>query len=143
MFSGLMSRCRTPFFVRELQRLANLRHDGQRFGWREPSSLHGLAQVHAIDVFHQQKVEAARLPEVENADDVRMVQPRERAAFAVEALGELRIVRERIGQQLERDEAVEVRLARLEHEAHAAPPDEFEDLQLGEGHGQPFQRGNL
>ena len=29
-FSGLMSRCTTPLLVRVLQRLANLRHDGQR-----------------------------------------------------------------------------------------------------------------
>ena len=72
-----------------------------------------------------------------------MIQAREYAALAIEALGELWIVRERIGQQLEGDEAVEVRLPRLEDEAHAAAPDQFEDLQLRESDGETFDRGDL
>ncbi len=120
---GLDVAVENAFLVRELKRLANLRHDGQRLRGREPSGLHGLAQIHAIHVFHHQIVEAARLAEVEDADDVRMIQAREHATLAIEALGELRIVRERIGQQLERDETVEVRLAGLEDEAHATAPD--------------------
>ena len=140
---GLDVAVENSFLVRELERLADFRNDGERLGGGEASGLHGLAQVHAIDVFHHQVVEAARLPEVENADDVRVVQAREHAALAVEAFGELRIVRERIGQQLERDEAVEVRLARLEDEAHAAAPDQFEDLQLRKSDGEAFERGDL
>ena len=140
---GLDVAVENAFLVGELERLTNLRHDGQRLGGREASSLHGLAQVHTVHVFHQQIVEAARLPKVEDADDVRMVQPRERAALAIETLGEVRVVRERVRQQLERDEAVEVRLAGLEHEAHAAAPDQFNDLELGKGDGEAFERGNL
>lgn len=68
-----------------------------------------------------------------------MVQPREHAAFAVEAFGEQGVLREFVGQKLQRDEAVEVRLAGLEDEAHAAAPDEFEDFKLREGGGDAFE----
>ena len=44
--------------VGELQRVANLRHDGQRFVRRNAVALHELAQVHAVHVFHQEVVKA-------------------------------------------------------------------------------------
>ena len=72
-----------------------------------------------------------------------MVQTGEHAALAIEALGELRVARQRIGQELERDKAVEMRLAGLEDEAHAAAPEQFEDLQLRKGDGEAFERGDL
>jgi hypothetical protein len=69
--------------------------------------------------------------EVENADDVRVVQLRQHAAFSVEALGELGVLGQLVGQALQRNEAVKVRLAGLEDKAHAVAPDEFENSGCG------------
>jgi len=48
----------------------------------------------------------------------------------LKTLGELRIVRERFGQQLQRNEAIEVRLARLEDEAHRAAANQLDDFAI-------------
>jgi hypothetical protein len=127
-------------FVGVLQRLTDLRHDGQRLSRREPPGPHRLAQVHAIHELHEQVVKAARLSKVVHADDVRVVQSGEHPAFAVETLGEVRIAGQPVGQQLERHEPVEMRRAGFEDKAHAAPADEFEDLELRKRGGDTFPR---
>jgi hypothetical protein len=65
-------------------------------------------------------------PEIEDADDVRVVESGEDPCFTVEALGELRVPRQLVGQQLERHQPVQMRLAGFEDESHAAPPKESE-----------------
>ena len=47
-FSGLMSRVNDAVVMRELERIANLRHDGQRLTRRDPARLEQLAQVHPV-----------------------------------------------------------------------------------------------
>ena len=42
------------FVMRKLQRLANFGHHGQRLRGGKPARSHRLAQVHAIDKFHEQ-----------------------------------------------------------------------------------------
>ena len=123
------------FVVGELERLANLRHEHHRLLRGEPARLHRLAQVYAVHELHQQVEEPAGLAEVMDGDDVRVVQPRQHAGLAVESLGEGGVGGQRLRQELERDEAVQLRLARLVHHPHAAVADEFEYLQLREGGG--------
>ena len=77
--------------VGELQRVAQRRHDGQRLLGREFPRAQQLPQVHAVHKLHEQIIKSARLPEVINRDDVRMVQRRERLRLAGEAFGELRV----------------------------------------------------
>ena len=72
-----------------------------------------------------------------------MVQSRQHTALAVEALGKLRVARQLSRQQLERDKPVELRLARLEDNAHAAVADEFKNLELWKRRGDPPQRRDL
>jgi hypothetical protein len=43
--------------VRELQRVANLRHDGQRLARGNATGVEQLAQVHAVHEFHEEEVE--------------------------------------------------------------------------------------
>ena len=62
--------------VGELQRVAQRRHDGQRLFRRELSRAQKLAQIHAVHKFHEQEIKSARLAEVIDGDDVRMVQAR-------------------------------------------------------------------
>ena len=75
----------------ELQRVADARDDAERLRWREAAGAHGLAQVHAIDVLHQQVKEIPRPAGVIDGDDVRMVQPGEHLPLAFETFGKRRI----------------------------------------------------
>ena len=68
--------------------------------------------------------------------DVRMIQRRERLRFALEARQAIGIVRERIGQNLDRDLATERRVRRaidLAHPAFADRRDDFVDAEAGAG----------
>ena len=59
------------------------------------------------------------------------VELRDRARLAVEALAELRVGRERLGEDLDGDRAIEARVARLVDLAHAAGPEGGEDSGTG------------
>src|SRR5437764_13331973 len=60
--------------------------------------------------------------------DVRMRQLRDRARLAVEALAQLRVGGEHIGQDLDGDDAIEPRVAGAIDFAHAAGAERCEDL---------------
>ncbi len=89
-----------------------------------------LPEIRAVHVLHDDVVQAAGFAEVVNVDDVWVIELRERAGFAAEARDEVR--RERIDrrQDFQGDDAVEVPLARLVDDAHAAAPEHFQDLKL-------------
>ena len=70
-----------------------------------------------------------------DGDDVRMVEAREQPGFAIEALGERRVGGERLRENFQRDQAVQLGLAGFEDETHAALADEFQNLQLRKGGG--------
>ncbi len=131
MFSGLMSRWTMPCVVGVLQRLADLRHDGERLGGRESPRLQHLPQRQAVHKFHQQKIISLRFAEVVNGDDVGMVQPGQRAGFAFESLGKLRVVLLFRRKDLQRHEPVQARLAGFVNRAHAALAQQFDDFELG------------
>jgi len=84
-----------------------------------------------------------RLPEVMNADDVRVVQFRQHTAFAVEPFREPWVAGQLVGEQLQRDQTVEMRLAGLEDESHPAAADELENLQLRKRRRDELERGDL
>ena len=68
-----------------------------------------------------------------------MVQRREELGFALESRDAFVILRERRGQHLDRDVAIELRISRTEHLAHPARADGGGDLVRSEsgsgGHG--------
>ena len=70
-------------------------------------------QRRALDELHHQVIR----PDVVELADVRMIQRRHGARFALEAFGELLL------GDLDGDDAVEPRVARLPHLAHAARAD--------------------
>ncbi len=83
------------------------------------------------------------LADVVERADVRMVELRDRAGFAVEPLAELRISGEGFGQDLDGDDAIEARVAGLVDLAHAAGAEGGEDLVRAEArarrdHLQPY-----
>ena len=58
--------------VRELERLANLRHDGQRLARRQLALGQQVPQCHPIDELHQEVVKSLGLAEIVDGHDVRM-----------------------------------------------------------------------
>jgi len=129
------------FFVGILQGVADLRDDGQRFFRLQPAGAQGLAQVHAIDVFHHKIVKAIDLAEIVNADDMGMIQPGQGPRFPREALGKSRVPAPLGRQDLERHHAVKSGLSGLVNRSHAPLAKEFEDLQLRKMAGQ-FRGGH-
>ncbi len=124
------------FVVRKLERLADLRDDGQRLLGRKPAGALDLPQIAAVHEFHYEVVQGARLAEVMHRDDVRMVQARQGAGFAVEPLGKARVARGGGRQDLQRHQPVQIWLARLIDGAHAALADELKDFELGKQLGE-------
>ncbi len=65
-----------PFVVGELQCIADLGYNGQRFGGRHFAGLYHPPQIRPIDEFHDEVIQAGvRMAEIVNRDDVRIVQP--------------------------------------------------------------------
>ena len=130
-------------FVGVLQRLADFRNDGERLGGRQLSGLQQLSQRQAVHKLHQQietsphltysdksRLETCTSAEIIDGDDVRMIQPRQRVGFALESLGELRVLLFFRREYFQGDEPVQPRLARLIDRTHPAAAETFEDFQL-------------
>jgi hypothetical protein len=89
---------------------------------------------------------SARLPsdfQAVDGGDVRMVQRRQRPGFTLETRQPVGIVRDRVGEDLDRDLAAEVGIGRAPHLAHAAGADlgshfiRAEPRARGQRHGMP------
>jgi len=116
-----------------LQGVTKLGHDGQRLARGDAAAREELAQVHAVHELHEdEKQPVVRAAEIVNGDDAGMVELGEGAGLAGETVGEGGIVAEGAGEDFQRDEAVELALARAIDRAHAAAPDDLENLQLRE-----------
>ena len=83
------------------------------------------ASVPAGQQLHHEQPVLAVLPVVEDTDDVRMVERREQSRLATEPGGEVRVARDRTGELLDRDVAVQLPVARLPDDT------EFTPAQLG------------
>src|ERR1019366_7925674 len=110
--------------------IADLRHDGQRFAWRDAAIEEQLPQIYAVDIFHHEVVQAARLAELVEGDDAGMVELRERLGFASKTFGEGRVAADAGRENFERHEAVQFWLPALGNGTRVAFADEFKDLQL-------------
>ena len=84
-----------------------------RWGIRSPGAV-------PLDELHGQEVQTRALLDRMNGDDVRMVERRDDACLAFEALAPLRIVGKRRRQDLDRDFASKPGIARAIDLAHAA-----------------------
>ena len=116
-----------------LQRRAEFGNQGQRLRRAEARGLHRLAQVDAVDVFHRQPEVAAAFAEIMDRHDVRMAEFRQGPRLPREALREPGIVLQPGQQDLQGNQPVELRLARLVNNPHPAATDAFEDLELRQG----------
>ena len=127
--------------VRVGERLAHLRRarGATPLGAIAPAA-HDLLQRVAVDVLHRDVVDAVLLAGVVDRHDVRVVELRGALGLAQEVLQRLRILLQRVGQHLERDDAVEHGVLGLVDDAHAAAAELAEDLvaaRLGGARGAP------
>src|SRR5262249_32864743 len=106
------------FFVRELQRLANLRHDLHSVFCNELAATNELPQVDAINEFHQQIIQALFLTELMKDDNIWMIEFGERPGFPGEPFGERGILRGFRRQDLECYQPVELTLTGLVDSTH-------------------------
>jgi hypothetical protein len=74
----------------------------------------------SFQVFHHQIVDSILVAHIVESTDVRMVQGRDRACFAVESLLGLRVFRKVRGKNLDGDDALEPCIQRAINLAHAA-----------------------
>ena len=87
-----------------------------------------LRQVLAFDQFHHQCTHASDFLQAVDVRDVRMIERRQRLRFAVKPRQPIGVVREGIGQHLEGDIAIELRVAGAKHLAHSPGAECGEDL---------------
>ncbi len=85
-------------------------------------------EILARHEFHHEGMHVVLLFESEDLRDVRVIQRREGLRFTLESSHAVRIRRERLGQDLDRDGAIEARIAGFVHFAHAARSDGGDDL---------------
>ena len=128
-----------PAPVGGVERFGDLRGDGDGplGAERSAGSQQGL-EVGAVDVAHRDEQPAIDLAGVVDGDDVRVVEARRQPRLVQEPLAEALVLREALGQHLERHRAAQTHVAREVDLAHAAPSDPLPDLVDAE-HG-PFER---
>jgi hypothetical protein len=117
---GLEVAVDDAFLVRGLERIGHLLRDAQRLDERDRPPAQAIGEVLALHQLHDQRCAAAGFLETVDARDVRMTERGEDLRLAVKARHALFVVREVLGQQLQRDIAVQARVGRTEHLSHAA-----------------------
>ena len=98
-----------------------------------------VGQRLSVDQFHGQEVHAGFLVQPVDGGNVRVVERREQFGFALEPREPLRIVRKCLGQDLDRDLAIERRVDRFPDNAHAARAEAFDEAVVKE-HGAGLDR---
>jgi hypothetical protein len=109
-----------PFLVRFLECLGDLPRDRQRFVLRQRTVLQAVGERGPFDQLHDERAHAARFLQAEDRRDVRVMQLRQHLGFALEASEPLGVLRERLGENLDRDLAPQLRIGRAIDLAH--PP---------------------
>ncbi len=90
--------------------------------------MQALRERLAFDVLHHQKIGAVLVADVVERADVRMIQAGDGLCFALEALAQFGAIGEMSGQNFDRDDAVEARVAGFVHLAHSARTDGGENF---------------
>ena len=117
-----------PALVQVLKAVERLADEPHRLGERQPlAPVEHLVERLAFQVLHHDVVDAAGLADLIGADHVRVVELREQPGLALEPAEDVRVLRLRRRQDLQRDELAEV-VDGLVHAAHLPLADLVEDL---------------
>ena len=130
--------------VRRFDRLGDLPRDRQRLVDRHPVAPEALRQILALDEFHHERGDAVAVLQPVDRADVRMIERGEHRGLALETRATVGVVGERTRQEFDRDLAIQRRVPRAVHLAHAALADRRNDLVDAEtGAGDNFHRAKL
>jgi hypothetical protein len=117
-----------PLLVRGFERLGDLLRDGESFVNSNWTARDSSIQALAVDELEHEELLAVGLVQAVDRADVRMVQRSKNVGFAAEARKPLRVMRERLRQNLHRNVASELGVARAIDLAHAARAEGSEDF---------------
>src|SRR5947207_2882916 len=92
-----------------------------------------MCQCHSIEVLHCDEAFAVVLSDFVDGADIGMVQRRSSTGFAAEALQSLRVFRDIIGQELERDKTTEGDIFGLVNDTHPATAEFLDDAVVRDG----------
>ena len=99
---------------------------------RQPALTHPRRERAALDEPHGKEMPAVVMPDLEDGDDVRMLEPRRRLGLGAETLDHPGRGQFAGGDDLERDLPPQLRLPRAEYDAHPAARDLLDQLVAGE-----------
>ena len=122
-----------PLLVRRFEGIGDLFRDRQRFVERNRPARDPLREILAFDELEHERGNAVRLLEPVDVGDVRMVQRREHLRFATEPRQPIRVVRDGRQQNLDRDVAIQLRVARAKYFAHTASAERRDNVVQAEG----------
>src|SRR6266581_8509530 len=122
-----------PLGVRGIQCVGNLDSQVQQCFQFYRTRAYAMLQSYSIQKLHGNERLAVLLADVVNRADVRMIQRRSGLRFALKAGEGLRVPGNIVGQELERDEAVQARVFRFVNHAHTAPANFFDNAIVGNG----------
>ena len=128
MLAGLRSRWTMPCTWAASSASAICRGDGQRLVERQRPLRDPIGERRPLDQLQHQRRGAARLLEAVDRRDVRVVERRQHLGLALEARQAIGVEHERVGQDLQRDVALQRRVAAPVHLAHAAGADHRQDV---------------
>ena len=117
-----------PAAVRARQRVGHLRAELEHLGARQRALCADAAPALPVQVLHHQEVGPVLGPDVVQHADVGVIEGGDGAGFELEPVPPLWVGGETGGQDLDRDRAIEPRVAGPVHLAHTASPNGGEDL---------------
>ncbi len=125
---GLEVAVDDSLLVRRLERLGDLPRDGEGLVEGERPALQPLGEVFALDELHDEGADAARLLEAVDRGDVGVLQLGQDLRLALETGEAVGVGGERLGQDLDRDLALQLRVGRAVDDAHPALAERGGDL---------------
>ena len=125
-----------------LERVGDLSSDGHRFRHRNRPSLQLLGKILAVDELHHERADDIRAFDAVDMSDVGMVQRGKRLRLTLEARQAVGVRGEELGNDLDRDVAVEPGIPGTVDFAHAAGADGGDDFIRAES-GSGRQRHGL
>ena len=128
MFAGLQIPVDDAVPVCRLKRVRDLDAEAEYLRERQRPAFDTRGQRLAFEQFEHEVLGVVLSADVVQAADVRVIERGDRLGLAREARAELRVTRQLRREHLHRDLAVQARIARLIHLAHASGTDQGEDF---------------
>jgi len=119
--------------VRGVDGVRDLNPEVENLFDRDRVTVQVLAQRFAVDELHRDERRVVLLADVVDRADARMVQCGRGQRFAAKALQCLRILRHAVGQELQRDRALQPRIGRLVDDTHSSSTEFLQDAKVRNG----------